>query len=70
LDQVSAAIAKVLGNGLGRAAIQVGGVHESIEPAIGKRFHRVLVNIVCHSQFERRTSVANDPLKAGANIIH
>src|SRR5947209_2720720 len=70
LDQISATVAKLLRDEVGRSAIQIGGVHESVEPAIGERFHRVWVNMVCQSQLERRRNAANGPLKAGANIIH
>src|SRR6266481_413750 len=67
LDQVSAAIAKLLGDEFGRAAIQIGGVHEGVKPAISERFHRVWENIVCQSQFERRASAAIGPLEWRAN---
>src|SRR5437899_13026503 len=69
LDQISATIAQLLGDEFGRAAIRIGGVDETVELAIREWFHRVLVNIVRHSQFERRTSVANGPLQMGENII-
>lgn len=69
LDQISATVAQLLGDEFGRAAIKIGGVDERVEPAIREWFHRVLVNIVSHSQFERRTSAANGPLQMGENII-
>src|SRR5215813_281964 len=63
LDQIRAAVAKLLGDKFGRAAIQVRAIDESVESAIGEGFHRVFVNIVCQSKLECRTSVANGPLK-------
>jgi hypothetical protein len=39
LDQVAAAIAQLLRNEFGRAAMQVGRVHEGVKFAIAERFH-------------------------------
>jgi hypothetical protein len=39
LDQVRAAVAKLLRQNPGRAAMKEGGVHERVKPAVGKRFH-------------------------------
>ena len=40
LDQIRAAVAKLLRHHLGGAALQTGRVHERIKPAISERFHR------------------------------
>jgi hypothetical protein len=39
LDQIAAAVAKLLGDEFGRAAMQVGRVHEGVKFAIRERFH-------------------------------
>ena len=39
LDQIAAAVAELLGDEFGRAAIQIGRVHERVELAIRERFH-------------------------------
>src|SRR4051812_44664417 len=54
LNQVSATIAELLRDEFRRASVEIGSVNKGVEPAIGEWFHRVLVNIVCHSQPERR----------------
>ena len=41
LDQIAAAIAKFRSDEFGRAATQVGRVHEGVESAIRERFHFV-----------------------------
>ena len=40
LDQIAAAVAELLRDEFGRAAVQVGRVHESVELAIRERFHK------------------------------
>ena len=40
LDEVRAAIAQLLRNERGIASVQVGGIHERVESAIVKRFHK------------------------------
>ena len=39
LDQIRAAVAKLLRDNFRCTALQIGCVHESIKPAIGERFH-------------------------------
>ena len=52
LDQVAAAVAKLLRDEFGRAAVQIGRVHESVKLAVGERFHFVV---------ERKTAAENLP---------
>ena len=40
LDQIAAAVAELLRDKFGRAAMQIGRVHEGVKFAICKRFHR------------------------------
>ena len=39
LDQIRAAVAKLLGKDFRRAAMEVGRVNKSVKPAVGERFH-------------------------------
>src|ERR1051326_3272352 len=70
LDQISTTVAELLRDEFRLASIQIGGVHERVKFALGEWFHRVLVNIVCYSQPERKATAAIGPLKSGENIIH
>ena len=41
LDQIRPAVTKLLRDQLRRAAMQIRGIHERVEEAVGKRFHTI-----------------------------